>query len=122
MPGQFFQAEEWWAPADSQLASLEVTLAKVLRTRRPAGVPAEYWRQYVPFIAEGRHLVFVGGFQDYLLDHHRAGHTEAEWQHIWGSSLYRVCDGGAAVFAAVYDADSNRVVLFSYNFPENRLQ
>jgi hypothetical protein len=115
------EADSLWIPNDSQTTRLEITLRRFLGARPHARPHRHYWRQYVAYVSDGRRLVFVSGVHDDVVRWRIDAMTPLKWQSLWTSGLYKVCDGGEYVYAALYDPHADRIVAFSFNHPRNKL-
>lgn len=107
----------YWEPAPDQIRLVDFLLGRELRQRlveHPVGGAeaaarvAEYHRQYVGIILEGRRLVYVSGFHGMIL---RRRYGDSDWR----SSPVSVCDGGLGFFTAAVDLRSGTVVAFGFN-------
>jgi hypothetical protein len=108
--GDALSARLAWVPDTPLVRQVEVRLPMLLDSVLPIMARANglehvatrdrYYRQYIGFELEGRHLVYVHGFHETLL---RAFATGERDIIPWRSDLMDVCDAGAAVFGVFYD-------------------
>jgi hypothetical protein len=101
-----------WEPTDSDIAGLEASLPLLphltAENRLAVGdvhidPPEQYFRQYVPFVRNGKKLIYVNGF--------RSVDATSYWRH----RLVVILDGGIRNWQAFYDPAAHAFLTLRIN-------
>lgn len=115
--------ERFWIPTPREIEALESRIDTFLTSRlaevsdQPSdSVARRYFRQYVGFVQDNRHLIYINGFHETEAEDLAAG---AEAKRLGNSYFSRMpvvaCDGGRAFWGVVYDVESGTFEDFSFN-------
>jgi len=123
-----FGVAGFWTPSDSLAKAVDGALAPVLaaalRRVGAEGRAADYHRQYLGVVIDGRRMVYVNGFHHfYVEDMLRTEMVVARIDttsppvgaDFWKRYPVGVCDGGAAFFGVVYDPLARRFGAVRFN-------
>lgn len=93
-------ASTFWTPSTADLKKLEANL--------PLSI-ADYYRQYIGIVRDGKRLIFVNGFSTNVAHGFVGG--KSDWHH---HAVY-VLDGGNAFFHATYDPKTRKFTAPVFN-------
>jgi hypothetical protein len=113
--------ESTWTPDEPTLRRFERALGPALQKRLDETLvneayqqqAADFYRQYVGLVVEGRRLVYANGFHRSHLRELRVQppRPPVDWQRV----PVNVCDGWTSYFGAVYDPLPDKVTQILFN-------
>ena len=95
------RAEGAWQPTAQDIAALEPGLTRTLAAAQVQ--PGAYYRQYGGLIVAGRHIIYVNGARNAVV------------QGDWRNTAISICDGGALAFGVEYDPASGTFSHLEFN-------
>ncbi|HEY0107964.1 MAG TPA: hypothetical protein VGB91_17915 [Rhizomicrobium sp.] len=95
------RAEGAWQPTPADIARLEPGLTRTLAAAQVQ--PGAYYRQYGGLIVGGRHIIYVNGARNAVV--------QGDWRDV----AISICDGGALAFGVEYDPASGAFSHFAFN-------
>jgi hypothetical protein len=111
----------FWTPDQKTVRQLEDALAPILQaaidrevaepTRRQS--VGDYYRQYIGFLLDGQHIVYVNGFHELHLRLSSARPDQSV--SFWRTHAVNVCDGWTLFFGAEYDTATGHVRNLRFN-------
>jgi hypothetical protein len=91
-----------WRPTAADLQGLEARLSQISKLKSNEGMagitivnPEQYTRQYVAVVVAGRKLIYINAFP-----------SDLEPGDSWRKRLENICDGGSAIWGALYDPET----------------
>lgn len=130
----FPKVDGTWVPTSTQIMQFEALLAPSLGAElmfdsnaASRETVADFYRQYAGLRVSGHHLIYANGFyRSHVQDVQSwlsAAHTEKELSSFakesrgpdfWKGTAVDVCDGGRRYWAAAFDVDTGRLILFKH--------
>jgi hypothetical protein len=95
------RAEGAWQPLPSDIARLEPALTSLLIGKSLQ--PAAYYRQYGGLVVNGRHIIYVNGARNAVV------------QGDWHTQAISICDGGQLAFGVEWDPATGSFAHFAFN-------
>jgi hypothetical protein len=129
----FAKVDGTWMPTSAQIMQFEAILEPSLRAELMLDsngaasyrTVADFYRQYAGLLVGGHHLIYANGFhRSHVQDVQQwlsAARTEKELSSFpkqfrgpdfWKGTPVDVCDGGRHYWAAAFDVDTGRLILF----------